>query len=96
LLSDKVAIENDDVTDVESKIVRKDENRRLFEEVTSLPQSYKEVIILFYYHQCDTAEISRTLNIAEGTVRSRLHRGREILKRKLGGGVVSGGQNEGF
>ncbi len=91
LLSDKVAVENDDVTDVESKIIRKDENMRLFEEVTSLPPSYKEVIILFYYHECDTAEISKILKIAQGTVRSRLHRGREILKSKLGGGLVQDG-----
>ncbi len=91
LLSDKVAVENDDVTDVESKIIRKDENIRLFEEVTSLPPSYKEVIILFYYHECDTAEISNILKIAQGTVRSRLHRGREILKSKLGGGLAQGG-----
>lgn len=89
LLTDKIEVQND-LTDVESKIIKKDENRRLFAVVTSLPRSYKEVMILYYYHEFDTAEISRALNIAEGTVRSRLHRGREILRSKLGGGVVSG------
>ncbi len=89
LLTDKIGVQND-LTDVESKIIKKEENRRLFSEVTSLPRSYKEVMILYYYHEFNTAEISRIINIAEGTVRSRLHRGREILRSKLGG-VVSGG-----
>ncbi len=93
LLTDEVGTQTAD-TDVESKIIKKDENRRLFDKVTSLPRKYKEVIILYYYHEFDTVEISRTLNIAEGTVRSRLHRGREILKNKMSGGIISGGQNE--
>ncbi len=79
------------VANVESSVIEKDENRRLFDEVTSLPRSYKEVIILYYYHELDTVEISRTLKIAEGTVRSRLHRGREMLRRKMEGGIVRDG-----
>lgn len=90
LLTDKIGVQND-LTDVESKIIKKEENRHLFAEVTSLPRNYKEVMILYYYHEFNTAEISITLNIAEGTVRSRLHRGREILRSKLGGGVISDG-----
>ena len=90
LLTDKIGAQSD-LSDVEGKIVKEDESRRLFAEVTSLPKSYKEVMILYYYHEFDTAEISKTLNIAEGTVRSRLHRGREILRNKLGGGIAPGG-----
>ncbi len=91
LLTDKIGPDNQE-SDVESKIIKKDENRRLFEEVTSLPPKYKEVIILYYYHNFDTAELSKVLNIAEGTVRSRLHRGREMLKTRMGGGVKKSGQ----
>lgn len=90
-LTDKAGMERDGA-DVENKIIKADENRRLFSEVTSLSSIYKEVILLYYYHEFDTAEISKLLNIPEGTVRSRLHRGRETLKIKLGEGGDSRGQ----
>ncbi len=81
-LSDKVVSQKKS-TGFEDGIARKDENRLLFNEVMSLQPMYKEVIILFYYQNFGTVEISSILNIAEGTVRSRLHRAREILKNKL-------------
>ncbi len=74
---------------VESTVIEKDENRLLFNEVISLSTEFKEVIILYYYHGYDTAEISEILRIAKGTVRSRLHRAREMLKKKIEGGVKS-------
>lgn len=70
---------------LEDRMIKKDENRQLFENVISLLPAYKEVIVLFYYQGFDTAEISKILNIAEGTVRSRLHRARETLKIELKG-----------
>jgi RNA polymerase sigma-70 factor (ECF subfamily) len=73
--------------DFDKKIIRKDENKLLFNAVLSLPAAYKDVVILFYYQELNTIEISKTLDIAEGTVRSRLHRAREILKNKLGGRI---------
>jgi RNA polymerase sigma-70 factor (ECF subfamily) len=71
----------------EEKLIQKSENKLLFHEVISLPAAYKEVIILYYYQNYDTKEIGKILKIAEGTVRSRLHRAREILKAKLEGRV---------
>lgn len=71
--------------DIESGVIRRDESRLLFDEVLALKPVFKEVIILFYYQSLDTAEISRALGVPEGTVRSRLHRAREILKSRIGG-----------
>ena len=71
-------------SDVESIVMEKDESKQLFDVVTSLKFVYKEIIILYYYQEFDTLEISKILNIAEGTVRSRLYRAREILKKKIG------------
>lgn len=71
--------------DIAGRIIRKDENRLLFDEVMSLPESYREAVILFYYHGFDTKEAGQMLNVAEGTVRSRLHRAREMLKERLEG-----------
>lgn len=84
LLTDKLKEKNITIG-IDNKIIKEEENKILFEEVMSLSYRFKEVIILYYYHNYNTIEISRILNVAEGTVRSRLHRAREILKMKLGG-----------
>lgn len=68
---------------IDSEVIRLDENNYLFSQVLSLPPIFKEVIILYYYQEFDTIEISKILNIAEGTVRSRLHRARESLKNNI-------------
>jgi len=83
LVADKVRLQNKG-SDIESTIIKRDENKLLFGEVVSLPPVFKEVIILYYYQGFDTLEISKILNVAEGTVRSRLHRARETLKNKIG------------
>lgn len=84
LLTDKLK-EKNIIIGIDNRIIKEEENKILFEEVMSLSYRFKEVIILYYYHNYNTIEISSILNVAEGTVRSRLHRAREILKMKLGG-----------
>lgn len=86
LLTDKLK-DKKIIIGIENRIIKIEENKILFEEVISLSQRFKEVIILYYYQDCNTTEISKILNVAEGTVRSRLHRAREILKTRLGGRI---------
>jgi RNA polymerase sigma-70 factor (ECF subfamily) len=69
----------------ETEVAEKDENRLLLKAVNDLPLGFREAVILYYYQDLDTAEIGRMLHIPQGTVRSRLHRAREILKEKLEG-----------
>lgn len=57
----------------------------LLEEVMRLPPKYKDVILLYYYHEQKISEISAILNIPEGTVSVRLKRAREALKKNLKG-----------
>jgi RNA polymerase sigma-70 factor (ECF subfamily) len=57
--------------------------------VLSLPVRYREPIALFYLQERDLAETALVLGIAEGTLKSRLYRGRELLKRRCSAlGVV--------
>lgn len=51
--------------------------------VDTLPDKYKEVIILYYFENLKTQEISIILKIKEDAVRKRLERAREILKKKM-------------
>jgi RNA polymerase sigma-70 factor (ECF subfamily) len=51
--------------------------------VTSLPRDLREAMILSTTEELTSAEISQVLGIPEGSVRTRLLRGREILREKL-------------
>ena len=53
--------------------------------VISLPQKYREVVLLHYYQQMPLAEIAQALELPASTVRSRLMRAKEKLHRKLEG-----------
>lgn len=44
---------------------------------------YREVIILYYFKELSTLEVSELLNMKEATVRTRLARAREKLKQLL-------------
>lgn len=76
---------------IEDHIIQTQQNRRLFEEVMRLPTAYREVIILYYYQEMDTSQAAKVLGVAEGTVRSRLSRARELLKSNLAEEVESFG-----
>lgn len=65
--------ENDDYSDIEI--------REMFE---NLPVKIRTVIILYYGEQFSVKEIKEILHIPEGTVKSRLSKGRQLLKLELG------------
>lgn len=69
----------------EAEVADRDEGRLLLRAVNELPLEFREAVILYYYQNLDTASISRMLHVPQGTVRSRLHRARETLKKKLEG-----------
>jgi RNA polymerase sigma-70 factor (ECF subfamily) len=55
----------------------------LREEIGRLPMLYREVIVLYYFHEMQIAEIADVLQESEGTVKSKLHRARKKLKQQL-------------
>ena len=57
----------------------------LRKKVSSLPEYYKEPLILRYFHGLSYEEIGKILNIPLGTVRSRLARGRRVLMERMKG-----------
>jgi RNA polymerase sigma-70 factor (ECF subfamily) len=52
--------------------------------LASLAQPYRAVVVLREIEGLAYEEIAQVLGISEGTVKSRLMRGRELLRRKLG------------
>lgn len=51
--------------------------------VLALPPKYREAMLLFYFHEMDIPSAAQSLGLPEGTVKARLHRGRELLRSKL-------------
>lgn len=67
---------------IEIPIIDKElEKIELMSLVSNLPDDFKSVIILFYFNDLSYKEISEILDIPEGTVKSRLFRGKEILHK---------------
>jgi len=63
-------------------------DRRLVRNaVQSLPPKYRDAIRLFYFHEQNVATAAASLSLSEGTVKARLARGRDLLKKKLGGSL---------
>jgi RNA polymerase sigma-70 factor (ECF subfamily) len=51
--------------------------------VLALPENYREVVVLCELHEVGYAEAAEILGCPVGTVRSRLHRARELLATRL-------------
>lgn len=51
--------------------------------IEKLPDEYRAAVVLSDLHQLRYAEIAHILGVPEGTVKSRLFRGRRILQKKL-------------
>ncbi|GGD29398.1 MULTISPECIES: RNA polymerase sigma factor SigW [Pontibacillus] len=55
----------------------------IHQEILKLPAKYRSVIVLRYIDELSLQEISDILDIPVGTVKTRVHRGREALRKKL-------------
>jgi RNA polymerase sigma-70 factor (ECF subfamily) len=74
-------------TPVEPGLEDEERRRAVQRAVQSLPSKYREAIVLFYFHGLDVATAARSLRLPEGTLKARLSRGRDMLRRKLAHGT---------
>ena len=51
--------------------------------VLALPPRYREAVILFYFQEMDVAAAARTMGMPTGTLKARLSRARELLRRRF-------------
>lgn len=58
-------------------------DREFYELIGELPEDYRMIFLLYYGEEFRTSEIAQILDVNENTVKSRLRRGREKLKRIL-------------
>ncbi len=52
-------------------------------EILKLPDKYRSVIVLKYIEEFSLKEIGEILDLPVGTVKTRIHRGREALRNQL-------------
>lgn len=72
----------DDAWD-EEKLVEGLQNSSVISLIQRLPDKYKEVLVLYYYQDLKVEDICSVLNEPSGTIKSKLHRGRNMLKEML-------------
>lgn len=75
----------------ENIIIDKENREILKNELNNINFIYKQVLVLFYFDELSIKEISEILDEKEGTIKSKLSRGRKILGENLGkGGKING------
>ena len=67
----------------ELSIPSHDKNVELKMALENLPQKFRQVIVLFYIEGFTVTDIKNILNIPEGTVKSRLSKGRRLLRNSF-------------
>lgn len=67
----------------EQSILQNEVEERVKEAIMSLAPKYRSIMILKYIEDLSIQEISEIVGLPEATVKTRLHRGREALRKKL-------------
>ncbi|MDR1727194.1 MAG: sigma-70 family RNA polymerase sigma factor [Acidobacteriota bacterium] len=65
------------------EVLRKESGQILGEAIRSLPPKYRTAFIMKEVQELQYDEIAKILKTSPGTIKSRLHRARELLQRKL-------------
>ena len=84
---DQRSVRHDQIADpaegAEQRLVRSDVRRQLVSAVRDLPPLYRAPVVLRDIRGLSTEEASVALHVKTQTLKSRLHRGRTILRERL-------------
>ena len=65
------------------EVLRKESSQVLGDAIRSLPEKYRTAFIMREIQELPYETIAQVLECSPGTIKSRLHRARELLQRKL-------------
>ena len=83
-ISSDIALQNASVkSSAEERIDKKRRQKIVLKAVDNLPKIYREVIVLAEFEDLKLDEIASKLKIPQGTVKSRLHKAKELLRLTL-------------
>jgi len=71
---------------LEEEVLKKEQLRQLRHAVKELDYKYRIPVCLYYMEGMQVADVATILKLPKGTVKSRLYKAREILKKQLAGG----------
>lgn len=83
LLKKNKKILNLDVNTSKNDKVEQSDRLELKDSINNLDSDLKIIVILYYYEDMSIKDISESLNIPQGTIKSRLSRARSKLKEML-------------
>ena len=86
-LYNKLEETNDGSTD-EDRVVERLSQNDVVNALSSVPHDFRDVVVLVDIGDFSYADAAQILDIPVGTVMSRLHRGRRILKRAMADSAV--------
>ena len=72
-------------------VEKRDDWHQVQQAVSTLPLAQRVVVVLYYLNDLSLLEISEILEVPVGTVKSRLHYGRQTLKKSLRLGALADG-----
>lgn len=67
----------------EQEMIQKEQKEKVQHAVRQLPDKLRIVALLYYMEDRKVVEIAEILHVPQGTVKSRLHKARKILREKL-------------
>jgi len=73
----------DERVSIEKNFELSDDAAYLISKINALDKKYRQISILRYYDNMSYQEIAEILNVNIGTVKSRLFKARELLKRSI-------------
>ena len=77
----------------EEATIRQENADNLRKLVEDLPEIYKTVIILYYFEDFSPQEISDITGVPKRTIDTRLFRGKNLLKSRMGE-LILGGESD--
>lgn len=76
-------ITKDNKSNIESEVIHKEVKKEVNLAVSKLQDKFKLPIIMYYTADMSVDEISKALKIPKGTVKSRMHKARLLIKSDL-------------
>lgn len=76
-------VRNVDYPETEAKVLRNEEDRILHLAIQKLDEKYRIPIVLFYFHEKKYEEIADIMSISLSTVKTRILRGKTLLKKVI-------------
>lgn len=80
---DPATFDVEDLSDLQKNHELSDHTAYLIQQIRSLDARFRELLWMRYFDELSYEEIARVKNLKVGTVKSRLFKARELLKRRI-------------